>query len=137
MKQPLLKRTDLVYPELSYQIVGILYNVYDSIGHGYNESVYQKAVAVACANASLKFQEQVYFPIMFQDKRIGSGYLDFLIEDKVVLELKRGDRFVKAHIGQVYQYLLANKLQLGILAYFAPRTIHFKRILNIPEFVHS
>lgn len=131
MEQPLLKRNDLVYPELSYQIVGILYDVYGGIGHGHNESIYQKAVAVACANAGLKFQEQVYFPIMFQGKRIGSGYLDFLIDDKVVLELKRGDRFIKAHIDQVYQYLVANKLQLGILAYFAPRTIHFKRIVNL------
>lgn len=131
MRQPLLKRDDLVYPELSYQIIGILYDVYNKIGHGYNESVYQKAVAVACTTASLKFQEQVYFPIMYQEKKTGSGYLDFLIDEKVVLELKRGDRFIKAHIEQVYQYLVANNLQLGILAYFAPRTIHFKRIVNL------
>ena len=131
MKQPALKRDDLVYPELSYQIIGVLYDVYNNVGHGFSEKTYQKAIAVACTNTSLKFQEQVYFPLMYQEKKIGSGYLDFLIDDKVVLEIKKGDRFIRAHIDQVYQYLVAKNLKLGILAYFAPRTLHFKRIVNL------
>lgn len=127
----MLKREDLVYPELSYQIIGILFDVYNKLGFGNSEKVYQRAVAIALKNAGLKFREQAYFPIKYQNERIGSNFLDFLIEDKIILEIKKGDRFVKNHIEQVYQYLVVGGLKLGILAYFAPRNVHFKRIVNI------
>ncbi|MBI4118787.1 MAG: GxxExxY protein [Parcubacteria group bacterium] len=126
-----LNREDLVYPELSYKIVGILFDVYNSVGYGQDERTYQRAVATALNDVGLKFKEQVYFPLSYSGKKIGSGYLDFLVEDKIVLEIKKGDRFVKSHIDQVYRYLTGNNLRLGLLAYFAPRNVHFKRILNI------
>lgn len=59
---------------------------------------------------------------------------DFFIEGdggNVVLEIKKGDHFSKSHIDQVYQYLVSKDLKLGILAYFAPRGVHYKRIVNI------
>lgn len=126
-----LKREDLVYPELSYQLLGLLFDVHNQLGHGFAESVYQKAFAEALTKAQIKFQEQVYAPVSYLDKKIASGYLDFLIDDKIIIELKKGDRFLKVHIDQVYQYLLSKKLKLGILVYFAPRKLHYKRILNI------
>ncbi len=81
--------------------------------------------------AGLKFIEQVYYPVMLDGKVVGKNFFDFLIEDKVVLEIKKGNYFVRGHIEQVYAYLQASNLQLGILAYFAPQTVHFKRIVNI------
>lgn len=132
----LLRREDLVLPELSYQIIGILFDVYNKLRYGFQEKTYQKAIAAASKNAGLQYKEQLYVPLTYADQRIGSYYLDFLIEDNVILEIKRGDRFIKAHIDQVYQYLVAKKLQLGILAYFAPRNLHFKRIANLTS-VHS
>lgn len=131
MREPKVHRTDLVYPELCFQIVGILYEVYNEIGYGHLEKIYQKAVAVALKNAGLKFSEQKYYPLMFKGEKIGSGFFDFIIEEKIVLELKKGDRFAKAHIDQVNEYLVSNNLKLGILAYFAPRNLHYKRIVNI------
>lgn len=59
------------------------------------------------------------------------NFFDFLIEDKIVLELKKGDRFSKTHIDQVNQYLVSKNLKLGILAYFAPNKVHYKRIVNL------
>ncbi|MCH7613875.1 MAG: GxxExxY protein, partial [Candidatus Marinimicrobia bacterium] len=58
--------------------------------HGYAEKVYQKAVAQGLRDAGLKFLGQVYSPVMYNGKRVGSNYFDFLIEGKVVLELKKG-----------------------------------------------
>ncbi len=124
-------REDLLYPELSYKIVGILFDVYNELGHGYLEKVYQKAVAVRLAQAGIKFIEQLYAPVFLDGVVIGKNFFDFLIEGKVVLEIKKGDHFSLAHIKQVNQYLVVNNLQLGILAYFAPRTVHFKRIVNL------
>lgn len=131
MTKKLLEREDLVYPELCYQIIGVLYDIYNKLGYGQEEKVYQKAVAVGLRNAGLKFQEQVYTPLTYKGEHIGRNYLDFLIEGKVILEIKKGDRFVRAHIEQVYRYLTTGKLKLGILAYFAPRNLHFKRIVNL------
>ncbi len=131
MDKTKLKVDDLVYPDLSYKIVGMLFDVYNSVGYGQNEKIYQRAVAVVLKSKGLKFREQVYFPLSYGGHKIGSGYLDFLIEDKVILEIKKGDRFVKSHIDQVYGYLAGNNLKLGILTYFAPRNVHFKRIVNV------
>ncbi len=127
----LLRREDLIYPELCYQIIGILFDIYNKLGYGHSERTYQRSVAAGLKNAGLEFHEQVYFPLTYRGQRVGSNYFDFLIENKVVLELKKGDRFIKTHIEQTYQYLVASKLKLGILAYFAPRNIHFKRIVNL------
>ncbi len=132
-----LRREDLVYPELCFKIVGVLFEVYNELGYGHSEKVYQKAVAIALKNAGLKFTEQKYYPLMFQGEKIGSGFFDFIVEEIIVLELKKGDRFVKAHIDQVNEYLVSNKLKLGILAYFAPRNLHYKRIVNIEGVANS
>lgn len=131
MSKKILKRADLIYPELSYQVVGILFDVYNQLGHGQAEKVYQRAIAVGLKGFGLKFREQVYTPLIYGNQRIASSYLDFIIEGKIVLEIKKGDRFAKSHIDQVYRYLTDNELKLGILAYFAPRNLHFKRIINL------
>jgi GxxExxY protein len=131
MEKQKIKRSYLIYPELSFKIIGILFDVHNQLGYGFAEKVYQKAVAVALKNAKLKFQEQVYAPVSFQGENISKGYLDFLIEDTLVLELKKGDRFSKTHIDQVYQYLISKKLQLGIIAYFTAKKVLFKRIVNL------
>jgi GxxExxY protein len=126
-----LLRSDLLYPDLSYKIVGVLIEVHKQLGFGFNEKTYQNAVAVGLKKAGLKYIEQLYAPVMLENKVVGKNFFDFLVEDKIVVELKRGDKFARAHIEQVYNYLVAKKLQLGILAYFGPRNLHFKRIVNI------
>ncbi len=131
MTPTVLKRQDLVYPDLSYKIVGVLLNVYGQLGHGLYEKTYQKACAVGFDKAGLKYIEQLYVPVYFEGKVVGKNYLDFLVESKVAVELKRGDKFCKAHIDQLYNYLVANNLQLGILAYFGPNQLHYKRIVNL------
>lgn len=128
-----LQRTDLVYPELSFGIVGVLYDVYNKLGYGHQEKTYQRAVALALAGKHIVFQEQLFVPVFYEQHKIGNQYFDFLIEGKLVLEIKKGDHFSKSHIDQVYQYLVSSKLQLGILAYFAPQNVHYKRIVNIPN----
>lgn len=124
-------REDLVYYNECYKIVGILLSVYNQLGYGYDEKTYQKAIAIALRKAGYKFTEQLYVPVIFEGKVIDKNYFDFLIEDIIVLEIKRGDHFSTAHIKQVYEYLVAKNLKLGILAYFAPHGVHYKRIVNL------
>jgi len=131
MKKTELKRDDLVYPELSYQIIGILFDVYNKLGYGLTEKTYQRAVSTAFKNSKIRIQEQVYSPLTYAGVKVARNYFDFLVDGKVVLEIKKGDRFSKSHIDQLYQYLKSKNLKLGILAYFAPRNPHFKRIVNL------
>ncbi|MCX7778669.1 MAG: GxxExxY protein [Patescibacteria group bacterium] len=82
MSKKLLRREDLIYPELCYQIIGILFDVYNRLGYGLSEKVYQRAVALSLKNAKLKFQEQVeqvYLPLLYNNERVGANYFDFLL----------------------------------------------------------
>ena len=125
-----LKRKDLIYPDLSYKIVGILFEVYNNLGPGYHEKCYQRAIAEMFKKYNLSFQEQAYTPITFQGRKVGIYYLDFLIDNKIVLEIKKGDRFSKKHIDQVLSYLKGKHLKLGIIANFGLSDLKFKRIIN-------
>lgn len=124
-------RKDLIYPELSYKIVGILFEVYNQIGSGLHEKYYQKALAVELKKQDIVFKEQVHTPLLFKGSKIGSYMLDFLVDNKIVLEIKKGDRFSRNNIEQIIAYLKSNKLKLGILANFGKNQLTFKRIINV------
>lgn len=131
MKKRIIFRKDLLYPELSYQIIGILFEVYNQLGPGYHEKYYQRAIAKELENNKIPFAQQVFIPLKFRKEVIGRQYLDFLIEEKIVLEIKKGDRFSKRHIEQIFNYLKATGLKLGILANFGSKSLKFKRIINL------
>jgi len=127
-KKPL--RNDLIYPELSYKIVGVLFEAHNKLGPGYHEKYYQKATALGLQESGLSFNEQVYSPLVFNDSKVGRYFLDFLIDDKIILEIKKGDRFSKRNIDQIVAYLKVNNLKLGIIANFGNKELKFKRIIN-------
>lgn len=128
-----LKRTDLVYPELSYQIVGILFGIFNDLGYGYREKFYQRAVAQELAKSKIKFKQEFRAPVIFRSKKVGDHVFDFLIEDKIVLELKQGDHFSKNDIAQAFEYLKSSNLKLAILARFTRRGLQYKRIVNLTQ----
>jgi GxxExxY protein len=125
------KLIKLVYPELSYKIAGILFDVYNNLGYGYQEKYYQRSVANELKRGKIKFREQVSLPINFKESAIGRYFLDFLIEDKIIVEIKRHDIFHKRDIQQIYAYLKHFKLKLGLLVSFTKEDVRFKRIVNL------
>ncbi|OGE82094.1 MAG: hypothetical protein A3B10_00630 [Candidatus Doudnabacteria bacterium RIFCSPLOWO2_01_FULL_44_21] len=131
MFKPNVLKKDLVYPELSYTIVGILFRVYKAIGAGFDEKHYQRAVARELEKSGLNFLEQVRLPLSYSGQSIGSFALDFLIEEKIILEIKKDKNFGSKNLDQVYSYLKATGLQLGILANFTKDGLKFKRIVNL------
>lgn len=120
----------VIYKELSFQIVGILFEVYNELGYGYQEKYYEKAIAQSFAERKIKFKRQAPFKIKFKGNVIGRNYLDFLVDGKIVLEIKKGNYFPKRNIEQVKQYLKLTKLKLAILANFTSNGVKFIRILN-------
>jgi len=126
-----LKRSDIIYPELSYKIIGVLFDVFNQLGYRYQEKYYQKAISNALAELKIPFKEQVQAPIEFKGQIIGRYFYDFLIDGKIILEIKRGDNFSVSDIKQIVAYLERSKLHLGILARFSSRGLKYKRIVNI------
>ncbi len=95
----------LLFPELSYRIGGILFQVFNELGPGYHEKHVQRAVANALRANGVPFKEQVPAEFEFQGRKIGRYFLDFVVDDKIVLELKVRGRFLRKDFEQLKQYL--------------------------------
>lgn len=124
-------KNELLYPDLSYKILDVLFNVHNELGPGLQEKYYQRAAFKDFIQNNFKVEQQIYVPLGYKGNKIGNYYLDFLIENKIIVELKRGDHFRQSNINQIYQYLVATNLQLGILANFTTTGVQHKRIINI------
>ena len=120
----------IVYPELSYKIVGVLFDAHNKLGNRYQEKYYQRAIGIAFNNAGISYKSQLSVPLQFADQPIGKYQLDFLVENKIVLELKAVPRLTPIDFKQVSAYLKAYDLKLGILANFRPAKLEHHRILN-------
>ena len=128
---PELSSEKVIYKDLSYRIVGILFEVYNELGYGYQEKYYENAIAKSFSKNNIQFKRQAPFKLQFKGEPIGRYYLDFLIEGKIILELKKGNHFPKRNINQATEYLKVTGLKLAILANFTSSEIKFMRILNI------
>jgi len=107
-----------------------MYEVYNELGYGYQEKYYGKAIEKSFLRSGIKFRSQVPYKIVFKGEVVGRYFLDFLVENKIVVEIKKGRYFSKRNIEQVKGYLRATKLQLAILVNFTPNNIKFFRVLN-------
>ncbi len=94
----MLKRQDLLYPELSYKIIGSAFDVHNQLGSGHYEKFYEKALAEAFSYQKLRFKQQLSCSMNYRGKFLGRRFLDFLVEDKIIVEIKKGNRFSKQHI---------------------------------------
>jgi len=120
----------LIYPELSYKIVGVLFEVFNHLGGGFQEKYYQRAISREFKDKKIKFKEQLPINLAYKGLSLGKYYLDFLVEEKVILEIKNSSKFYSKDIKQVLGYLRAKNLKLGILACFSRNGLIYKRILK-------
>lgn len=123
---------ELIYPELSYKIIGVLFKVHSKLGGKYQEKYYQRAVGVALKETGLLYEKEIAVDLSFGNTKIGKYILDFLIENRIILELKATPRFNREDFRQISSYLKAKNLKLGILVNFRGQKLTYKRVLN-PE----
>lgn len=126
-----LKTEELIFPELSYQIIGCAYEVYNQLGAGHPEKVYHNAYMKEFELKKLSVESEVYFPVHYKDEIVGKNFFDFLVEGKIIVEIKQGYSFSKKRFDQVLRYLRASNLQLALLIVFGSTRVTSKRILNI------
>lgn len=124
-------RDDLIYKEECYKLVGLIFEVFNNLGYGYKESSYQKAIAEIFRQNNIEFKEQLRAKVKFRGKEVGLYILDFLVFGKIAIELKRKNFFSKREIEQLYSYLKAIDLRLGLLVHFTNSGIRYKRVVNL------
>ena len=126
----------IIFPKLSYKIKGVLFDVHSQLGNRYQEKYYSRAVALGFEKVGLKFDGELKVNIAYYGKIIGKYYLDFLVEDKIVVELKAVPQLSPQGFKQISGYLKAKKLELGLLVNFRSPSLEYNRVLN-SEFINK
>lgn len=111
-------RAPLLYADLTQQVIGAFYEVYNELGWGYAESVYREAMAVVLAARGVPCRHEATLRVHFRDAVIGTFRADIVVHDRVLVELKAGTRLVAAHEAQLINYLRGSGLAVGLLFNF-------------------
>ncbi len=119
---------ELKHKELTEQFLGVFYDVYNKLGHGFLESVYEKALIIALNAAGLQSNAQVPITVYFDGHNVGDFKADIIIENVVILELKAAKNIEDVHISQTLNYLKATNIDVGLILNFGPKPT-FKRLL--------
>lgn len=120
---------NIIYPDLSYKIMGAIFEVHKELGPGFLESVYEKALIEELSNRGMKVEIQKFIDLKYKNKKIGVHRLDLVVDDKVVIELKAVERFSVHHKAQLTSYLKASGYKLGILVNFSKNKVEYLRVL--------
>ncbi len=116
-----------LYKDLTYKIIGALYEVHNELGSVHKESIYHKAVALEFKLKGLDFVEEPQLPVEYKGKKIGVYKPDFIIENKVVLEIKVAPMITKSMFDQIFYYIRGTKYKLVLLANFGTTRLTIKR----------
>ncbi len=119
---------DLKHRELTKKIIGVFYEVYNELGHGFLESVYQKSLILALTETGLIVHSPVDIPVWFRGRQVGDFEADVLVEKCVLLELKAASAIHSSHQAQLLNYLRATDIEIGVLLNFGVKP-EFKRLV--------
>ena len=117
----------LKHKELTETIIGVFFEVYNELGHGFLESVYEKAFAVALTQKGLAVRRQIQVPVWFRGQKVGDFVADLLVNQMVLLELKAARMLDSAHEAQLLNYLRATEIEVGLLFNFGIKP-EFRRL---------
>lgn len=118
------------YEELTGKIIRCAMNVHSALGNGFQEVVYQRALAIEFEENGLNFIREQEMDIFYKDRKIGTRRVDFFIEGSVMVEMKALIKIEPAHLSQSMNYLEAYGLQIGLLLNFGAVSLEFKRVHN-------
>lgn len=117
----------LEHKELTEKIIGCAYRVYNRMGYGFLESVYQKCMMIELRKAGLHAESEKEVVVQYDDETVGEFAADILVENTVIVELKSVGRIAKGHEVQLVNYLVATGKPVGLLLNFGPRNVDVKR----------
>jgi GxxExxY protein len=117
------------HKETSYKIIGIAMHVYNTLGYGFLEKVYENSMMVKFRNGGVKVEQQKAIKVYFENEVVGDYFVDLLVEDEIVVELKTAEQIHEIHKAQVLNYLKATRLKLGIIINFGKDQLEYARLV--------
>lgn len=113
---------------ITYKIIGCAMRVHSTLGNGFQEVIYQRALAIEFKNNGLSFERELEVPIYYLEEHIGTRRVDFLVENSIMVELKAMTQIEDVHLAQGLNYLVAYKLDKGLLINFGSKSLEVKRL---------
>ncbi len=123
----------MLHHALTEKIIGVFYDVYNELGHGFLESIYETAMVIALRDKGLTVEQQVEVPVWFRGNRIGTFFADLFVEGVVIVELKAVRSIDPAHEAQLLHYLRSTEIELGLLLNFGVRPEIKRKIFDNPR----
>lgn len=121
---------DYLHKELTFAVIGAAMEVHRILGGGFLEAVYQKALAHELILRHTSFQQQVRLPVLYKDVLMGEYVADFVIERKIVVEIKSVSKLNSGHLAQAVHYLAATGLRLALLVNFGSDSLEQRRVIK-------
>jgi GxxExxY protein len=118
----------LKHADLTDKVIGVFYEVYNELGHGFVESVYRSAIELALRQLGIRVAREVPLPVWFRGENMGNFRADLIVEDVLLLELKSAVTIERSHEAQTLNYLRATKIEVALILNFGPRA-HFRRLV--------
>ena len=125
-----IKKTPEEFNDCTSKIIGCAMRVHSTLGNGFQEVIYQRALEIEMGLAGLGFVREMEMPIFYRDEQIGTRRVDFFVDDEVMVELKAIIELEDVHLAQGINYLEAYNMKTGLLINFGCKSLQFKRLLN-------
>ncbi len=119
------------YGDITERIIGCAMKVHTTLGNGFQEVIYQRALAIEMEYNGLSFEREKVMPIFYRNKKIGTRRVDFFVEQKIMTELKAIINLEDAHLAQAMNYCEAYNMEIGMLINFGAKKLQFKRVHNM------
>lgn len=117
--------------ELTHKIIGCSMKVHSTLGNGFQEVIYQRALAIEMEKQGLSYEREMEMVILYDDIQIGTRRVDFFVENKIMVELKARIQLEDVHLAQAMNYCQAYNLPMGLLINFGSKSLEFKRVYNV------
>ena len=125
-----VEEPQLKYGDITGKIIGAAMEVHRTLGLGFQELIYQRALYLELQERELNFLREPEVEIKYKGKQIGTRRADFLVEDKVLVEIKALSALEDVHTTQILNYIVAYQLEVGLLINFGAASLEFKRLVN-------
>src|SRR5436190_22931145 len=117
----------MLYRELTEKVIGCAMKVHRVLGNGFQEVIYQRALAIEMNHANISYVREKEMDIFYRDEKIGIRRADFFVEGLVMVELKAIIQLENVHLAQAMNYIEAYKMEMGLLINFGAKSLQFKR----------
>ena len=118
------------YSDITEKILKAAMNVHSILGNGFQEVIYQRALAIEMKHSKLSFEREYNMKIFYRSEEIGERRVDFFVENKIMVELKAITQLENVHLAQAKNYLEAYNMEVGLLINFGNTSLEFKRLQN-------